>query len=97
MPEIRITLTDWEYERLSRVKGNKTWKQLLLELVPKSKEEELIENINKFAEKMKKEDPENHEVYEFIRVSLIMLIRGNIEKSSKLLDECIKVLRSKKR
>ena len=97
MKRLLIELTDNEYEKLLKIKGHKTWREVILSLIPKSKEELLINEINKFAKKMQKEDTDNFYVYELIRVALIMLIKSNFEVSIKMLGKCIEVLRAKSR
>ena len=95
----QIMIKDEIYERLLRIKGNRSFSEvieyLLDKVVPKSKEELLINEINEFARKMQREDIENYYIYELIRVALIMLIKGNVETAIKMLNKCLEVLSTK--
>ena len=95
MKKLLIELTDEEYEKLLKVKGHKTWREVILSLIPKSKEELLVHEINAFYEKIQSIDPNNYEIYELLRVTMIMLIKGNIEITVKMLNKCLEVLSSK--
>jgi len=44
--EVRVVLTEEEYERLKRVKGSKSWREFLLERVEMDSKERLTYEIN---------------------------------------------------
>ena len=92
MKRLLIDLTDEEYERLLRVKGDRTWKELLLSLAPKSKEELLIEKVNNCFMELEELDLENMEFYEVIRVILTRFIRKDLETASKMLKRLAELL-----
>ena len=96
MKRILIHLTDEEYEQLLRIKGQMTWKDLLLSMIPKSHEDLLVEKVNDFFGELKELDPDNEEFYELIRVFLILYIRRRLEKALNIMERAFMKLREKK-
>ena len=87
-----IVLSDEEYKQLVKIKGNRTWKQLLLDSIPRNREEILKSIINRFVRELQREDPRNYEIYELVRVALIQMIKGNIQASISLFNRCLEIL-----
>ena len=96
MRRILIHLTDEEYEQLLRVKGSKTWKDLLLSIVPKSKEELLIDKVHSFFIELEKLDPENLALYELIRVFFIVYYKKNFRKALEILDRVSLIIKERR-
>ena len=90
MPELRISLTPDEYELLQKAKGDKTWKQWLLDIAMEQVRPEniAINEINRVFQVLKEkmlvyaELDEVVEVVERMRVVCINLVklRGDKEK-----------------
>ena len=97
MRRILIHLTDEEYEQLLRVKGSQTWKELLLSIVPKSKEDLLIDKVHDFFNELKELDPENYTIYELIRVFFIKLYKENFRKAIEILGEISLLIKEKEK
>ena len=96
MRRILIHLTDEEYEKLLRVKGSKTWKDLLLSIVPKSKEELLIDKVHSFFIELEKLDPENLALYELIRVFFIIYYKKNFRKALEILEQVSLIIKERR-
>ena len=108
LPELRLSLSEYEFEILKRAKGNRTWKQFLLSIAERMLEEnKLIEEINRHFEELKKEivattlDSDFVGLLERMRVIVINASRINDAEKRKtvilavcqVLDEAIKTLR----
>jgi len=103
MKEIKITLSDEEYEKLLKIKGDRTWRELLQALM----EDWKLTMINREFEELKMlvvgavEDPEMGSVIDKLRVLVIKLIGINdVEKRKRvvsIINEFLNVLVSELR
>ena len=91
MPELRVSLSEYEFELLKKVKGKRTWKEFLVSLA-RNQEQLLVNEINEFFFRLKSLDPENHEFYEIMRVSLIAFIKDQRNTAMKMLRKTIDLL-----
>jgi len=91
MKEIKITLSDEEYEKLLKIKGDRTWRELLLALM-EYRDLELI-LLNRKFEELKMYvvgavgDPEMGSVIDKLRVLVIKLIGiSDVERRKRIVS-----------
>jgi len=84
-----IHLTSEEYEKLKRIKGNRTWKELLLSILKKSEniDEEVKERVNEFFNELRHIDPYKHELYELMRVLVMNAYNKNFESCHNIIEK----------
>lgn len=89
MKEIKITVSDEEYEKLLKIKGNRTWRELLLTLM----EDWKLVMINRAFEELRMlavaavEDPEMGSVIDKLRVLVIKLIGiSDVERRKRIVS-----------
>lgn len=88
MKEIRIVLTDEDYEALRRLKGNRSWRDLLLSVKKKTENinEYIMERIERFFNELKHEDPHKTELYELLRVLVANAYNREFESCRRVLE-----------
>ena len=95
--KILIDLSEEEYERLIKIKGKRTWKQLLLEAAEGEESEKFLKEIAELVERLKARDEEHFEEYEVTRVILVRILRRDYEGALRLVDRLRQLLEERLR
>lgn len=78
--EIRLVLDEDTYNRIVRLKGNRTWKDFLISLAENADNTYLINKVNETIAVLKQQtNDERSEIFELIRVFLIHIIKKKYE------------------
>mgnify|MGYP001772679463 CR=1 FL=1 len=102
--EIRIVLDQDTYERLRKIKGDKSWKEFLIELTERAtsdsyfQKQRLTQIVNQMTAILKEElkEDDRFELVELTRVLLVNIINENYEAAVRVVRRIENKLTSKK-